>query len=140
MEPVRVRSRAARIVNTAVGLLFLGIAIAGIFLLLVPTTINVLIAGFFLARGSERFDNWLVEHPILGPTIRDHRAGIGFTMRAKKIGFSMMSISIIGSTIWAMSQEAPVFVAWIMAVCWVWATWYIFKQPTKSADSVEVAV
>lgn len=125
------RSSAAKMIYTGLGLLFAGLAIAGAFLPLVPVTINVIVSGFFLARGSERFDNWLTNHRLFGPIIYDHRNGIGFTKRAKSVALSAMSLSIFASTWWALSQGAPPLVGYFMAGIWVWATWFILKQPTK---------
>lgn len=128
--PVR-RSRLRIIIYRALGFLFLGLALAGVVLPLVPVTINTILAGFFFARSSERFDSWLVNHPTLGPIIRDYRSGVGFTVRAKSIAMTAMSLSIFASTWWALYQGAPVFVAVIMAAVWVYASWFILRQPTK---------
>jgi uncharacterized protein len=126
------RSRATRIVYRTLGFVFLGIAVAGIFLPLVPTTITTIVAGFFFSRSSERFDAWLVNHRTLGPIIRDHRAGLGFTRRAKTIGMTAMSVSIAVSTWLVVSRGAPTFVAGVMFAVWLYASWFILKQPTKA--------
>ncbi len=120
--------RAAYLV---LGLLFLGLALVGIVVPGLPTTINAIIAGFFFARSSERFDNWLTSHPVLGPPVLDHRNGIGFTTRAKTIAVSAITVSI-GLSSWIIaSSDAPSFVLAIMAVAWVYAVWYVLHQPTK---------
>lgn len=126
------RSRTTRIVYRTLGFVFLGIALAGIFLPLVPTTITTIVAGFFFSRSSERFDAWLVNHRTLGPIIRDHRAGLGFTLRAKTIGMTAMTVSIAVSTWLVVERGAPTFVAGIMAAVWAYASWFILKQPTKA--------
>jgi uncharacterized membrane protein YbaN (DUF454 family) len=120
--------RAAYLV---LGILFLGLALVGIVVPGLPTTINAIIAGFFFARSSERFDNWLTSHPVLGPPVLDHRNGIGFTVRAKTIAVSAITVSI-GLSSWIIaSSDAPGFVLAIMAVAWVYAVWYVMHQPTK---------
>lgn len=128
-------SRTKRLVYGALGWLFVGIAIAGAFLPLIPVTINVILAGFFFARSSERFDTWLVQHRVFGPIITDYRSGVGFTARAKTVAVVAMSASILGSTWWALSKGAPGFVGVGMALVWAWAAWFILKQPTKPAVS-----
>lgn len=125
------RSRVRIVVYRTLGFLFLGLALAGIVLPLVPVTINTIVAGFFFARSSERFDAWLVNHPTLGPIIRDYRSGAGFTVRAKTIAMTAMSLSIFASTGWALYRGAPLLVAGVMAAVWVYASWFILKQPTK---------
>lgn len=130
------RSRTKVVVYKVLGFVFLGLALAGVVLPLVPVTINTILAGFFFARSSERFDSWLVNHKVLGPIIRDYRAGVGFTMRAKTIAMTAMSLSIAASTWWALYRGAPAFVAAIMAAVWVYASWFILRQPTKPAVTV----
>jgi uncharacterized membrane protein YbaN (DUF454 family) len=126
------RSKLRKFVFTALGSVFAGLAIAGIFVPLLPTTINAIIAGVFFAKGSERFDNWLLNHRVLGPIVHDHRNGIGFTTKAKRIAVTAMSTSIALSTWWAVGYRgAPIFVAYFMAGVWLYALWFILKQPTK---------
>ena len=128
---IRSTSRVKRAVYLVLGLLFLGLALVGIVVPGLPTTINAIIAGFFFARSSDRFDNWLTSHPVLGPPVLDHRNGIGFTVRAKTIAVSAITISI-GISSWIIaSSDAPGFVLAIMAAAWVYAVWYVLHQPTK---------
>lgn len=122
------------------GLLFLGLALVGIVVPGLPTTINAIIAGFFFARSSERFDNWLTSHRVLGPIVLDHRNGIGFTVRAKTIAVSAITISISLSSWIIAGSDAPSFVLAIMAVAWVYAVWYVLHQPTKPMAQVDPAV
>ena len=60
----------------AVGLLFTGAGVAGVVLPLVPGMPFLLIAAACFARSSDRFYNWLLNHPLVGPplhTWRNHR-------------------------------------------------------------------
>lgn len=130
---VRSASRVKRAVYLVLGLMFLGLALVGIVVPGLPTTINAIIAGFFFARSSDRFDKWLTSHPVLGPPVLDHRNGIGFTVRAKTIAVSAITVSI-GISSWIIaSSDAPGFVLAIMAAAWVYAVWYVLHQPTKPA-------
>lgn len=126
------RSNATKAIYTSFGTLFAAMAIAGIFVPLLPVTINAIVAGVFFAKGSERFDAWLLHHKVLGPIVHDHRNGIGFTKRAKTIAVTAMSTSIALSTWWAVGVGgAPVFVGYFMLAVWAYALWFILKQPTK---------
>lgn len=80
-----VRNPVARALLLALGFVSVGTAIAGVFIPVIPTTGPVLLAGFAFSKSSERFDRWLVNHRWFGPIIRDWRAGLGFTVRAKVI-------------------------------------------------------
>ncbi len=128
---VRQAGRLKRAVYLVLGILFLGLALVGIVVPGLPTTINAIIAGFFFARSSDRFDNWLTSHPVLGPPVLDHRNGIGFTVRAKTIAVTAITVSIAASSWIIASSDAPGFVLAIMAVAWVYAVWYVLHQPTK---------
>ena len=128
----RTQSKVRKVLFTGLGSVFAGLAIAGIFVPLLPTTINAIIAGVFFAKGSERFDNWLLSHRVLGPIVHDHRNGIGYTKKTKRIAVTAMSSSVALSTWWAAGyQNAPKFVAYFMAAVWLYALWFILKQPTK---------
>lgn len=61
----------------------MGLAVAGIFLPLLPTTPLLLLAAACFTRGSPRLERWLMEHPTLGRHIRDYREGRGMPLRAK---------------------------------------------------------
>ncbi len=119
--------RVTRSLYLVLGMSFLAVALVGIFLPGVPTTITTIVAGYFFARSSDRFDRWLVNHRVLGPVIRDWRAGVGFTRRMKVVAMTAMTASIafsgylIGRAwVWAL-----------LAASWLWASWLILRQPTK---------
>jgi hypothetical protein len=40
-----------------------------------PTTIWIIVATYFFARSSPRFYNWLMNHRVFGPLVRDWRDG-----------------------------------------------------------------
>lgn len=136
MKEAKDQSRFKKALYTGLGLLFAGLAIAGAILPLVPVTINVIVAGFFFAMGSERFDAWLTSHKVFGPIITDYRSGAGFTVRGKTIAVTAMSTSILLSTIYAVTNGAPAMVAYVMTAIWAYAAWFILKQPTKAARLV----
>lgn len=94
-----VKSRLLRSLFLALGIFFLGLAFVGIAIPLIPTVGPVLLAAYFFSKSSERFDKWLVENRLFGGIVRDWRAGLGFTIRAKSIAIGAIiltfSISIL---------------------------------------------
>lgn len=52
------------------GFSFLGLAIVGVFLPLLPTTPLVLVAAACFARSSEKWHRWLLQNRTFGPMIR----------------------------------------------------------------------
>lgn len=110
------------------GLLSVGLAIVGTILPVIPTVPLVLLAGFFFSRSSERFDRWLVEHRVFGPIIRDWRAGLGFTLRAKALAALAIVISF-GVTLLVAIESTPGRIGMIALAISVIA--YIVTRPTK---------
>ena len=69
------------------------IGVVGIFLPLLPTTPFLLLAAGLYAKGSPRFEAWLLTHPRLGPPVRDWREGGVIGMRAKATALTMIALS-----------------------------------------------
>jgi uncharacterized membrane protein YbaN (DUF454 family) len=69
-------------------------AVVGIFVPLLPTVPLLLLAAACFARSSESFHQWLLEHPRLGPMIKDYLGGQGIPLRAKVTAISLIWISI----------------------------------------------
>lgn len=65
------------------GTIFFVLGVIGIFLPLCPTTPFLLLSAACFARASARFYNWLMNHYILGPYIRDWRSNKGIPKRTK---------------------------------------------------------
>ena len=74
-NPIGNRSLMLRYVLLAIGWLSVALGVIGIFLPVLPTTPFLLLAAACFARSSPRFYQWLVQHPRLGPWIRDYRSG-----------------------------------------------------------------
>jgi len=74
------------------GLFFLGLAIAGTYVPLLPTVPFLLLAASCFARSSERLHSWLLSHPIFGKLITDWQRYGAIGRRAKV--FSTLSIAL----------------------------------------------
>lgn len=110
-----------------VALLLLGwtataLAIAGVFLPLLPATPFALLAAWAFARSSPRLDAWLRDHPSLGPLIADWRARRAIPRRAKQIAVvslacSWLMLAMLGAPLLVLAGVAPVMAgigAWIV--------------------------
>lgn len=73
----------ARGIWMALGGLSVAAGAIGAFLPLVPTVPFLILAAACFARGSPRLERWLLDHPRLGPPIRDWRARGAISPRAK---------------------------------------------------------
>lgn len=105
-----------RLIWLGLGWSAVGLGTAGIVLPLVPTTPFLLLAAFCFARSSERIHDWLVNHPRLGPGIRNWREH-GAIGRGSKLGAllalaSALVFSVIsGMDAWIIGVQLAVAVA-----------------------------
>jgi uncharacterized protein len=106
----------------------LAIGIVGVWLPLIPTTGPVLLAAWCFARSSERFDQWMLNHRIFGPIVRDWRSGAGFTGRAKVIAVIALAATFTVS-IWFVRDNLAVAIG--LAVLGVALAVFIVSRPTK---------
>ncbi|MCJ7724854.1 MAG: YbaN family protein [Acidimicrobiia bacterium] len=83
--------RWMRPVYFTLGVVSLAIGVIGIPAPLIPTTGPVLLAAFFFARSSDRFHDWLINHPRFGPLIADFRAGKGIPLATKVWALTAMT-------------------------------------------------
>lgn len=111
------------------GFVSVATAVAGLFMPVIPTTGPVLLAGFAFSRSSERFDGWLVDHRYFGPIIRDWRAGLGFTIRAKVVAVAAIVASFtLTLTVAITGMEGRIaMIALALAIAS-----YVVTRPTKA--------
>ena len=79
------------------GWLFLALGVIGMFLPLLPTTPFLLLAAASFTRSSDKFYQWLINHPVMGSYIRNYREHHAITLQAKIISLSALWI-VIGTT------------------------------------------
>jgi uncharacterized membrane protein YbaN (DUF454 family) len=122
------RPRWQRLLWALAGALALVSGIVGIFVPLLPTTPFVLLAAFCFSRGSARCEAWLLQHPRLGPIVRDWRANRAVPLRAKQLATVMMAVG----SVWAAFALPPHW-AWLPALlCSAVAVW-LWRLPTRRA-------
>nr|WP_217435728.1 YbaN family protein [Cupriavidus gilardii] len=125
------RSRRERIVRAAwatLGIVCMLLAVLGVFLPVLPATPFVLLAAACFARGSERFHDWLMSHPRLGPIVHDWQRHRSIPLRAKILAIAMMWISL-PTTAWLL-RARPAFSIAVLAIGAV-ATAYLLYLPTR---------
>jgi uncharacterized membrane protein YbaN (DUF454 family) len=93
-ESVRpARSRAAVLAYRTLGVAAVGLATAGVFLPLLPTTVFLIVAVWAFARGSPELADRLRAHPRLGPPLRVWEERGAIPTKAKALAVIMMAIS-----------------------------------------------
>ena len=92
----------------------------------IPTADFVILALFFFARSSRRFEMWLRNHPVFGKIIRSYQGGL--TVRAKTIALVGITASIgVSAILLTASTTLRVILVAVAAVAW----WYVLSRPTK---------
>ncbi len=130
------RSRTVRAVYLGLGFACLGVAAVGVVLPLIPTTGPVLLAGFFFARSSDRFNRWLLSHPRFGPLVRDYQAGLGIPRRAKVLAVVMIAVTFTLSMVFVVDSLQLRLLLGLLAVGIVV---FILSRPTRRPDAVLAA-
>ena len=117
--------RVAVLVYRAIGVVCVGLAIVGVFLPLMPTTVFLLIALWAFARGSPEWAERVRRHPRLGPYVRDWEERRAIPRRAKALAVGTMALSL--TILWFASRN-PILTGAVGAVLAV-VGGYIVTRP-----------
>ena len=88
----------ARIVYGVIGWCAIALAVVGLMLPGVPTTVFVLVASYCFSRSSPRFDGWLRENRWFGPTLQRFASGRGMPRTAKRAALAAMWTAVLVSS------------------------------------------
>lgn len=125
--PVRKpRSRIVRGIYFVLGLICLVFAYLS-FLPGIPTFDFVILAAFFFSRSSDRFHDWLVNHPVFGRVIAGYRGGL--TRRAKVTATIGILASLSFSGIVLTDNQT---IRTIIALVGAYALWFVWTRPRKA--------
>jgi uncharacterized membrane protein YbaN (DUF454 family) len=93
-----------RYVYVALGILSCALGVIGIFVPLLPTTPFLLLSAALFFRSSPRLYNRLLNHPQLGPYIRNFREHKAIPLRVKIISVSLVWITILHAVIFLLDH------------------------------------
>ena len=116
-------SRAMRVLLTVLGFSFVGVGIAGIILPVLPATPFFLLAAACFARASERFYNWLLNNPTVGPTVREWRRYRSIPRRTKILAIVLMAATLSVSIIFFVPDpylKAALGTLGVLLAIWLW--------------------
>lgn len=111
------------------GFLFAGLGFVGTVVPGMPSTVFFVLAAYFFSRSSQRFLNWILGLPKVGPLVRGYRNGLGMPRRAKIFALCTLSFFALTSAIFLV----PVF--WLKVLVLLVGLagfWFIHSRiPTK---------
>lgn len=125
MSPVRWSQYTRRLPWLVLALSGIGLGTAGAFLPLLPTTPFLLVAAWAAPKGSPALDQWLHDHPRLGPPLLAWRARRAVPRRAKRLTPVLLLISLLVMAL----AGVPTLVLALMAVFFSALTIYLFRRP-----------
>lgn len=107
-----VKVEATRALYTALGVVCVGLAIAGVFVPGLPTTVFVIAASYLFTRSSPSMAAWLERHRWLGPPLQRFRQTRGMPARSKAVALVSMwiGVSVSAYTLGAVSVAASALV------------------------------
>ena len=103
------------------GFICLVVAYIGIIVPGIPWSTPTVGAAFCFAKGSDRWQNWLMNHKFFGPFLRNWKEKRIYPTKAKWAMFIMMDISLV--TLWLTTGNwmAVAGLSLVMAVILFWA-------------------
>ena len=117
-----------RLLLRLAGGLSLALGVVGLFLPLLPTTPFLLLAAACFARSSEGLHRWLLDHPRLGPFIRDWERGGVIRPSAKRAATLAMALTG-GSTL--LFARAPGWAKVLMGLTFLGVLGFIWTRPSE---------
>lgn len=88
------------------GWVFVGLAMLGAILPLLPTTPFLILASSCFIKSSPRMHRWLLSMPVWGPILRDWEKHRGVRLNAKLSAYTIIAVAVMASA-WA-SHWSPV--------------------------------
>lgn len=119
---------AVRVPFMALGFLFVGLGYVGVIVPGMPTTIFMILAVWAFKKSSPRFENWLLNHRVFGPTLRDWDEHRAITLRTKYIAIGTM-FAFAGVSLFFIKKP---IIQLIVALCVAGVAVYIWTRKTKS--------
>ena len=116
-----------------IGLFFVGLAILGVVLPILPTTPFVLVAASCFAKSSPRLHQKLLANKIFGPLIINWQTHRIISIKAKAISLSTMFLSVC----WSFYILEQLYLQMMVAILILGPSIFIMRLPTVVTSPVE---
>ncbi len=125
------QSRLSKVLYGIAGSLALMLGVIGIFLPGLPTTPFVLLAAACFAKSSPRVHQWMLQHPLLGPMLRNWQEHRSLTRNTKYVAIISM-VLMLGVSIWTFSDRPWIQV--ILLVLGAIGAAMVLRIPTRAQN------
>jgi uncharacterized membrane protein YbaN (DUF454 family) len=106
------------------GFLCLGLAYLGVITPGLPYSIWVVASAYCFSHGSERMHNWIMNHKLFGPFLRNWGEKRVFPQKMKYFMLGMMSLSLVLMYTGGVKTIGIISTASFMAIVAIWAWRY----------------
>ena len=110
----------------------IALAIAGVFLPLLPTTPFLLVAAWAAPKASPRLEAWLYGHPRFGPALHAWREERAVPTRAKWLACGLMLVSWIIMLVTTSSRWVP----WATGLLFLCVGAYLCTRPAPRTSAL----
>lgn len=117
-----------RVVFFVCGLVLLGIGIVGYITPGLPGTIFVILAAGCFAKSSPRLENWILDHPKLGPPVKAWRQNKSMPIKAKWMATGGMAFGAASIAVLPMKLSIKVSLWAVEFACLL----YVWSRPTTT--------
>ena len=94
-----------------------------------PTTVFMILAAACFAKSSPKFERWILDLPVIGKFVQDHRDGLGMPRKSKFIAIGMMVLAVVLSVFLAISN---LMIQILVGAVGAFGVWYVgIRVPTK---------
>ena len=130
-----------RWVLVSLGVLSVGIGIAGLVIPGLPGVVFLLFALWAFSKSSERLHLWLYNHPRLGKPLRDWHAHRVIPVKAKTMAIAMMGVTAV---VLVLSSEPGSILPYLMVAgmapvaAWIWTRRSEAPIPVESSSGLSV--
>jgi uncharacterized membrane protein YbaN (DUF454 family) len=131
-----VKTRLASLAYAALGFCALALAVVGVIVPGLPTTVFVIVAAYCFARSVPAWERRLVTHRWLGAGMRRFRDTGGMSRRAKAGALAAMWVSV-GISALVLARTAPAATVVVIVMACIGTLVLIFRVPTVLDTAAE---
>jgi uncharacterized membrane protein YbaN (DUF454 family) len=125
----------------SLGMILLGVAYIGVVTPGIPWSTPTVGAAYCFAKSSERWHNWIMNHKLFGPFLRNWSEKRVFPTTGKWAMIITMDISLIILWFTTYNWKLVAGVGVGMALCAIWALRYpgsVEEYEKRKADGIKV--